>query len=425
MEEGKTLGRVKLWRASTVVPAKPNPSKPMHTLNDRDLAMKAHYIRAVYYFDKCSVQNFCNGRWKEGFFESLMEYSPVAGRLELGPDGREFIRCNDAGVRIVEAFADAQLVDWKDLKDCSLETELSLSQIEGTQMEILPLVAIQITRFKCGGVAIGLSWSHVLGGAFCASLFMRSWSECCRRSSSSRVCLPGCDHEKISELLKGQSNSKQILRDFIINMQKGETLVELASFRLSNEMVDYLISSAKMSKHSKPVKPFVAVSAFVWRSILKAQSRKAVHRALICRETKENNDPNIPFFHLGNDQILAQVELCDEDMELSSTWSLCKIAESIQTADPMISVDKDEATLVYGYDLTFVNWEQLPWFDLVFEEEGPIHVSCTAEPVGINGMVMVMPSSPSEGANARLVKVSLSRDEVVKLKQDFSFLLTN
>ena len=128
LEEGYTTHALGLPRLSNIAPATPSAgSQITHLLTESDLSMKLHYIRAVYYFEKTSVKNCCDGKWKGAFSDPLLDYRPVSGRLNSARDGRLYVKCNDAGLRIFEAFSDSNLKDWVDLKDCCLEPELSKS----------------------------------------------------------------------------------------------------------------------------------------------------------------------------------------------------------------------------------------------------------------------------------------------------------
>nr|AJP06255.1 CHAT5 [Pinus tabuliformis] len=417
MEEEKSTGHaVVLSRLSSVVPATPSTgSQIAHLLTDSDLSMKLQYVRAVYYFEKRSVENFCDGKWKEAFLDPLLDYRPVAERLNLAPDGRLYVKCNDAGVRIFEAFSDSNLKDWEDLKDCCLEPELSRTdQNLGSDFSsVTPLVIVQFTRFKCGGVAIGVSWSHVLGDAFSASVFMKEWGESYRRNRS-KPCPATCTEHRAEKSRWAPNN--QFHKDLWVNTQQENTMMETASFRLSETMVYYLMSQAQDSKSLKPVTPFVAISAFVWKSILKAHPERRYHNALICTNVSKYKKASS---RLGNiNQILTQVQISNENGSIElSNLDLCKIAQLIQNGGQRTSMNGDGAALVYGSDLTFLNLEHLPCYDLVLEQEGPVHVSYTVEPVGDNGMVIIIPSS--EGGKSRVVKVSLYKDELVTLKEEF------
>ncbi|XP_016647125.1 PREDICTED: protein ECERIFERUM 1-like [Prunus mume] len=76
------------------------------------------------------------------------------GRFQRSKSSRPYIKCNDCGVRFLEAQCDKTIEEW-------LEIELFFS----------PLVLFQMTHFRYGGISLGLSWAHVLGDAFAASDF--------------------------------------------------------------------------------------------------------------------------------------------------------------------------------------------------------------------------------------------------------------
>jgi hypothetical protein len=58
------------------------------------------------------------------------------------------------------------------LPRCRLAFDSSLAEFEG-----LPGVAVQITRFRCGGWAVGVMMSHCLADAACLLRFVHAWAE--------------------------------------------------------------------------------------------------------------------------------------------------------------------------------------------------------------------------------------------------------
>ncbi|WP_411026270.1 acyltransferase, partial [Salmonella sp. s58078] len=92
-------------------------------------------------------------------FEWLDLYYPASGRIRRSENGRPFIKCNDGGVRIVEAKCDRSIDEWLGSKDrCKNDEQLVPSQVLGPELEFSPLVYLQFTRFICGGLSVGLSW---------------------------------------------------------------------------------------------------------------------------------------------------------------------------------------------------------------------------------------------------------------------------
>ncbi|KAK2602347.1 hypothetical protein N8I77_008891 [Diaporthe amygdali] len=57
------------------------------------------------------------------------------------------------------------------LPKCKLAFNLSLAEFDG-----LPGVAVQVTRFSCGGWAVGVMMSHCLADAVCLLRFVHSWA---------------------------------------------------------------------------------------------------------------------------------------------------------------------------------------------------------------------------------------------------------
>ncbi|KAL6176488.1 hypothetical protein ACLB2K_053121 [Fragaria x ananassa] len=98
-------------RLSSVVPATVTSEEhKVHELTNMDLALKLHYIKGVYYFSR--VEGVTSYDLKKPMFQLLQLYFPAAGRIRRLENGRPFIKCNDSGVRIVEARCDETVDEW-------------------------------------------------------------------------------------------------------------------------------------------------------------------------------------------------------------------------------------------------------------------------------------------------------------------------
>ncbi|KAL6659288.1 hypothetical protein ACP70R_003328 [Stipagrostis hirtigluma subsp. patula] len=161
-------------RLSTVVPGSVTGEAVDYELADADLLHKLHYIRAVHVFrapatpgdgDTLTVRAL-----KEPMFPWLDMYYPVSGRLRRhaaggegggvdvvvnGEDGaaagRPYVRCNDCGVRVVEAACDATVDEW-------LEEEaarggragmLAYDKVIGPELFFSPLLYVQVWHYTC------------------------------------------------------------------------------------------------------------------------------------------------------------------------------------------------------------------------------------------------------------------------------------
>jgi Transferase family len=104
--------------------------------------MKFHYLRGVYYFNKSDiVDSLTVLKMKEPIFHLLDIYYQFSGliRRPEDPGSRPFVKCNDCGVRIVEATCNVTLDEWLNDKEL-LSRCKHLVPVEvhaGPQLEIL------------------------------------------------------------------------------------------------------------------------------------------------------------------------------------------------------------------------------------------------------------------------------------------------
>ncbi|KKY30177.1 putative transferase family protein [Diaporthe ampelina] len=149
-------------------------------------------------------------RLRQALRENLDDYRHFAGQLrwatkdDIQPGdpnprhvGRPLVSCGtptDPGVELVYAEYDRPLGEivpsaldrrtarktWvatdfpqdELLPRCKLAFNASLAEFEG-----LPSVAVQLTRFSCGGWAVGVMLSHCLADALCLLRFVHAWAE--------------------------------------------------------------------------------------------------------------------------------------------------------------------------------------------------------------------------------------------------------
>ncbi|KAF3612480.1 putative aminotransferase TAT2-like, partial [Capsicum annuum] len=138
-------------RISSVVPAKiTGDDKIHHELTNMDIIMKLHYIKALYFFKNDVVQGLHIHDLKLPMFQLLQLYYKTSGRIRRSNDdndgGRPYIKCNDSGVRIVEAKCKSKTIDeW--LMDMNIDAsyeELVYHQVLGPDLGFSPLVFIQV-----------------------------------------------------------------------------------------------------------------------------------------------------------------------------------------------------------------------------------------------------------------------------------------
>ncbi|KAK2365134.1 benzyl alcohol O-benzoyltransferase [Trifolium repens] len=84
---------------------------------------------------------------KHALSQTLVYYYPLAGRIREGARGKLMVDCTGEGSE--------QIID-------------------------RPIRLIQVTRFKCGGFMLSISWNHTIGDASGLKQFMDAWAEMAR-----------------------------------------------------------------------------------------------------------------------------------------------------------------------------------------------------------------------------------------------------
>lgn len=133
-------------KSSSVVPAKITGADKVHEFTNMDLVMKLHYIKGLYFFSSDAVEDLNIYDFKKPMFHFLELYYETSGRIRRSEDGggRPFIKCNDGGVRIIEAKSSKTIEEWLVMNDSSVNDQLVYDQVLGPELGFAPLVFIQV-----------------------------------------------------------------------------------------------------------------------------------------------------------------------------------------------------------------------------------------------------------------------------------------
>ncbi|CAI9755549.1 unnamed protein product [Fraxinus pennsylvanica] len=104
---------------------------------------------------------------REGLAKTLVYYYPFVGRIIEGDNRKLMVDCNEEGVLLVEADANINIEQLGDniLPLCPFMEEF-LHDVPGSKGIIgCPLLLIQVTRFICGGFALGIRFNHNMADA--------------------------------------------------------------------------------------------------------------------------------------------------------------------------------------------------------------------------------------------------------------------
>ncbi|EEF48633.1 Anthranilate N-benzoyltransferase protein, putative [Ricinus communis] len=411
-------------RLSTVVPAEvTGESNQDYKLTNMDLALKLHYIKGVYFFAAEAVQGLTTSDLKRPMFPCLSLYYTASGRIRRSETGRPFIKCNDSGVRIVEAFCDRTIEEWMATDNDLDSFLLAHDQVLGPDLGFTPLVYIQFTWFKCGGLSVGLSWAHVLGDPFSASNFINNWAQFtqghvpCKSlhvpNTNEPECPPSIPREPFSlkrvdpvgDYWLTTNNCKMETYSFVFTAKQLDTI-------LSESAISDLFQSSKISH-------FEVISAIIWKLLSKIREDSGPRIATICTRKSRNHENEVSSnkmvfstvradFSVAKGGVDELAALIAEKQEGENRW-----IEGIMECD---KGDDQSNYIAYGANLTFVNMEEANIYGLELKEHKPVYANYTINGVGDEGAVIVLPAGPDKGSNGRRVTLILPEDQLKELK---------
>ncbi|KAJ6422844.1 hypothetical protein OIU84_027759 [Salix udensis] len=151
-------------------------------LSNLDLLHPRYYLPTVYLYRPNGSSDFFEAEvLKEALRKVLVPFYPVAGRLARDENGRIEINCNGEGVMLVVADTDSTTEELGEFMP-SMKLRQLIPTVDTNLEDISrnPLLLLQVTSFKCGGVCLGVGWHHTLADGTGALHFINSWATLAR-----------------------------------------------------------------------------------------------------------------------------------------------------------------------------------------------------------------------------------------------------
>lgn len=405
----------------TVVSSKPVSSgNKAHSLSSLDHAMSSHTLHVIFYYknEENWFESFGLDPLRESLSEVLTLYPTVTGRLARGVDGGWEVKCNDAGVRVIMASVDVTLDEW--LKSASGTEEKLL--VAWDDMPQDPTTwspfRIQINSFQGGGIAIGLSCSHMVADlTFLASSFFKSWTQLHRHVPIT--------HPPLVTPLPIHTDAESLPRH--VNTSPSPTNMATATFKFSTSTIKQCLS--KVHDTCPNATPFDFLAALFWTRIARFKPPKShdqTHSLTLCTDFRTLLKPSLPLGYFGNALCFSKLSQNVKNMQREQLGdTVNKVHSHLKELSQKQTLSTLEVNnyMYYGEELTCVCMEQLMveesslLYDAVFSEnDKPVHVSCRVGNVKGEGLIMVMPCS--EGGFSRTVMVMLPEEELLELRKD-------
>ncbi|CAA2959045.1 ECERIFERUM 26-like [Olea europaea subsp. europaea] len=416
----------------TVISTKPVQPGKFCPLSVLDRVMERNYLHIVLYYQSPVERNpgELTKKLREANAEMLSSFPIITGRLLKTPEGHWTIKCNDAGMRMVEARAKGSVEEW--LQNLDREKELQLVHWE--EMFHKPYFwstfYVKVTEFEEGGIAIGLSCTHLLSDPPCATMLMKAWADMTLGGKMISPPLfhplpgrrPGntkASHDPYVELIDHYKSYADMPAPVLDTKQATVTL------RFEDEFVRSWITRFSSEESSRT--PFEALAALFWVVVSKVKGTKGgLTNMSICLDMRKVLGLDRGFF--GNCMVYNKVngdgieghELCEaanaikevvKKMDADGIMDLIEWLEARNCQNP---------PWMNGYDLICVNLEDVDSYSALFEDNArPLRVSYYIEPPVGEGQILILPP-PAGGRDtfSRVVMITLPENEVKKLLED-------
>ncbi|EXC29146.1 Omega-hydroxypalmitate O-feruloyl transferase [Morus notabilis] len=270
-------------------------------------------IRTIHGFKSSERGNDKAGEViRDALGKVLVHYYPLAGRLMISSEGKLVINCTGEGVVFVEAEADCEMKEIGDVTKKPNPDTLGklVYDVPGTKNILeMPLLVAQVTKFKCGGFALGLCVNHCMVDGIAGLEFVNSWGETARGLPLTvppfldRTILKSRDPPRI-EYLHGEFSE---IKDISYTNRLYEEKVLYKSFCFYPDMLDKLKVKAKENGALEKCTTFEALSAFVWRARTKALSMlpEQETKLLFAVDGRPRFIPPLPKGYFGNGIVIT------------------------------------------------------------------------------------------------------------------------
>lgn len=445
--------RVTVNSTLTVVSSTPVKQGKSHPLSVLDHAMGQHSLHVIFYYknNPCG-SSFDLDLLRLSLSEVLSEYPVVTGRLARDGDGNWVVKYNDAGVRALRAQVGTTLDEWLRSADGDEERDLTVWEAMPEDPHVWSPFRIQINEFEGGGIAIGLSCSHMHADASSATLLFKSWTDLhrCQATSHPPFLNPAALCGRCSPPITATTSTNYMAAK---SKAKPPSLGKMttATFKFSHSIIRKYLS--QIHNGSPNANPFDLLAALFWirLAILKDNppTQDNSRSLSICTDIRKLLSAPLPSGYFGNALHFSLLSLDAGELDISRLghvadlvhehvagvgeeefWSVINWFESQRGEDGKLA----PAFRMYGPELTCVNMEEMMvprgaqsgscgsfMYNAMFEEDAkPVHVAYHVGNVGGEGLILIMPS-PEEGLG-RTVMVTLPEEQMAFLRKDDAIL---
>nr|XP_028952372.1 vinorine synthase-like [Malus domestica] len=168
--------KIEVIERAYIKPSMPTPPHLCkHEFSFLDQIATHIFMPMIFFYNNNHVNDArtYSDKVKQSLSEILTQYYPLAGRIIENA----FIDCNDQGAPYVQARVRSPLSDVISEADPNQLNKLLPCELDKVGDLVL---AIQVSMFDCGGMAIGICISHKVADALSFITFLNSWASISR-----------------------------------------------------------------------------------------------------------------------------------------------------------------------------------------------------------------------------------------------------
>ena len=404
----------------TIKPSSPTPPHlKTHSFSLFDQRSPYLYVPIVYFYPKCCSDT--SSQLKNSLSKTLSFYYPFAGRVRE----RVSIDCNDEGVVFLEARIKCMLSEI--LKNPKAET-INLffpDDLQWKDSKLRSLVAVQISYFDCGGMAIGVCLSHKVGDAATMASFINDWATMTRNPDGKlspefnlASMFPQGDLPILPEAVTKEGNS--FSKRFVFDASKIAALKAIVGDKVKN-----------------PTRVEV-VTALIYKCAISAsRSSSGSTKPTLLLQTinmRRRVEPPLPENTMGNVASLFAVSTMEGESDIDLHGLVGQMKESMANfcntyakkfrGEEWLSTIKENLKesrklFIGGNQVVYTSssWCNFPLYEADFGWGKPIWV--TVARCAINGAILLMDTRSGNGVE---VFVTLEEQDMAVFERDAELL---
>ncbi|KAL0456469.1 UNVERIFIED_CONTAM: Stemmadenine O-acetyltransferase [Sesamum latifolium] len=401
-----------------IKPCKPTPSDlrtyKISIIDELNPSM--HVIRILYFESDHAVNDKDMISLEKSLSQVLPLFYPLAGRYNKE---KHCVDCNDEGAEFSVAKVDCslhQLIS-TEVKSEQINHLLPL-EIGATDEPTDPMLAVQINRFQCGGLAIGICASHRIFDSCSLGIFLKAWANA--STDGGLVICPDFD----SPLYFPSENVAPL--QFEVSRTRDKSIVS-RRFVFDKNAISKLRESISTEWEStgtgRPPSRVVVVSAVLTQALLRADRAKhGKSRASLIAQAinvRERTVPPVPKYSCGTWVSISYLDFNpnqSHEMEQNYLGMVLKMREatvqgvkdcarilSDREFGKWVLVDSyfDAAQKASGPDYKVIwvtDWSKFGEYELDFGFGKPVWVSLADVP--LRDLLILMNTKDNDGIEA-------------------------